>query len=182
MFNLIARRIHRIRVRVTLRPRRRSAKSLESSGSGDRRFESFLASQLPRVAVQSIPTTTSGDFVLHRAKAWTPLRLEIAQPTGGSSRSDGRGGAPISTTVAGAALFALGATFSATPGDPATMSGLGPRRVRGVAETVLVSAELSPAPHHASVRTVTSGQIDGSQMPCQGSVEHPILIGRPIGS
>src|SRR4029079_14449151 len=45
MFNLIARRIDRIRVRVTLKSHRQRVNRWESSGSGDRRFESFLASQ-----------------------------------------------------------------------------------------------------------------------------------------
>jgi len=47
MFNLIARRIDRIRVRATLKSHQRRPNRWESSGSGDRRFESFLASQLP---------------------------------------------------------------------------------------------------------------------------------------
>jgi len=45
MFNLIARRIDRIRVRVTLKSHRQRVNRWESSGSRDRRFESFLASQ-----------------------------------------------------------------------------------------------------------------------------------------
>jgi hypothetical protein len=56
---------------------------------------------------------------------------------------DGQGGAPISTTVAGAALVGLDATFSATPGDPATLSGLGLDGLVASPMTVLVSAVLS---------------------------------------
>ncbi|MCI0343947.1 MAG: hypothetical protein L0221_00700, partial [Chloroflexi bacterium] len=58
---------------------------------------------------------------------------------------DGQGGAPISTMVAGAALVGLDATFSAPPGDPATLSRLGLDATVASPMTVLLSAELSPA-------------------------------------
>ena len=45
MFNLIARRIDRIRVRATLKPHRPSTETSGVLWIRDRRFESFLASQ-----------------------------------------------------------------------------------------------------------------------------------------
>jgi hypothetical protein len=70
MFNLIARRIDRNRVRATLNRTDDRQKRRESSGSGDRRFESFLASQH-----HNLLSSSSGEVALSR-----PVELDAPKP------------------------------------------------------------------------------------------------------
>jgi hypothetical protein len=76
MYNLIARRNDRSRVRATLRSHRPTVKSLGASGSGDRRFESFLASQHSETNVdqKGVAEFAPGSPTGHHGGRWAVYR------------------------------------------------------------------------------------------------------------
>ena len=87
---------------------------------------------------------------------------------------DGQGGTPISTTLAGATLVGLDASFSAAPGDVATLPGLGLDAAVASPMTVLLSAELSPPLMFASAAPELTLTIGGA--PVQTIALDPTLL------
>src|SRR6188472_2185922 len=97
MFNLIALRIERTQARATLKSHRRLRNRWESSGSGDRRFESFLASHSYRIlwlptayaAAEDLPQT-GGSVTLSLTMPPSRSRARISPfgPNSGGTTKD----------------------------------------------------------------------------------------------